>query len=99
VPSCDLAGQVQPAATLLRRLRRISDHCNTIILNASAGDLTGNWDSAARTIAAVAAGGSRTDPPELRSPSCVGLAAMVGFRDFAATVRGCVSEPRPMLTK
>jgi hypothetical protein len=29
---------------------------------------------------------------KLRSPSCVGLTAKVGFRDFAATVRGWVSE-------
>ena len=32
VPSCDLDGQVQPAATLLRRWRWISDHRHTIIL-------------------------------------------------------------------
>jgi hypothetical protein len=39
---------------------------------------------------AGAASVSRTDPPGLRSPSCVGLTAIVGFRDFAATVGGCV---------
>ncbi len=32
VPSCDLDGQVQPAATLLRRWRWISDRRHTIIL-------------------------------------------------------------------
>ncbi len=35
--------------------------------------------------------------PELRSPSSVGLTAILGFRVFAATVRGFVSEPRPAL--
>jgi hypothetical protein len=81
-----------PHVTLPRRWRWISDHCRRPdhpAAGSNAVDLTCNWNRS-RTTTAGAATGSRTDPPELRSPSCFGLPAIVGFRDFAATVRGCM---------
>jgi hypothetical protein len=106
VPSCDHDGQVtwaQPAAALPRRWRWISDHCRTMILLPRPY----SWLQCRLTCPATGIArvqpqpalpvGLCTDPPGLRNPSGVGPSALVGFRDFAATVRGFVSEPLPTL--
>ncbi len=101
---CVHDGQVRPAAALLRRRRWISDHCRTILVcrilelvPVPGVDLPGNWNRPRTTTAAGAASGSRTTvhsiQPELRRSHS---AAVVGSRDFAATVvRACASGPRP----